>query len=213
MDFISILTVVAGVLGAVLPLILAFVARQSNEEAKQALLAAREPRIDQALRKDDLKGLGDYFFRDLGRLPLADYANDTEARRIVSDAVRNVESFLNADRPSTDVSASVRVDAKRAEADIAAGDFWGGLSRLRRAIEIVLRDAATTADVPMERMGPNQLLKRLVREEVVPRSAAELLRRSISICNRGVHGEPVSGDEAEEALALAAEGLAAIRDV
>jgi hypothetical protein len=214
MDFISVLTAVAGFAGVAVAFLQTFFKLRLGEETKEALLAAQEPRVDQALRDGDLKGLGDYFFHNLGRLSLSDYADDAEARRIVSNTVRNVESFLDADRPLVTGSPNLlsETDLRRAEADIATGDYWGGLSRLRRAIELALREAAGRAEVPAERMGATQLLRRLMRQqEAIPPGAAKALQRAIEICNRGVHGEEVSGAQAEEALALAADGLAALR--
>jgi hypothetical protein len=115
------------------------------------------------LAEGNLRVLGSYFFDTLGQLPLAEYAEDTEARKVVSDAVRNVESFVDPDRHSASeqTDALSRVDAQRVEADIAAGDFWGGLSRLRRRIELSLRVAASKAGVHVDRLGAGQLLHRL----------------------------------------------------
>lgn len=212
MDFVSLLAAVSTLFAAAVGLLQAVVQHRYRESTEHALAEARKPKVGQALRQGDLKGLGDYFFSTLGRLPLADYAEDAESRRVVSEAVRNVEAFIRADRSSIsdDSEALVQVDERRAEDEIAMGDLWAGLSRLRRRIELALRKAAKTADIPVMRMGPGQLLRRLVAEEIVPKSAARPLHRAIAICNRGVHGDYVSPEEAEEALALAADGLANI---
>jgi hypothetical protein len=215
MEFVSLLTVFAGLAGAAVSFLQARLKRQVDDESREALTAAREPTVDQALAEGDLKRLGDFFFDRLGRLSLSDYADDTEARKIVSGTVRNVELFLDAERPSgSGLSPNVSdTEATRAESEIAAGDYWAGLSRLRRAIELALRQAADDAGFPADRMGATQLLGRLVREEqLLPPGAADSLRRAIAICNRGVHGERVSGAEAEHALALAADGLAFLRN-
>ncbi|HKO37361.1 MAG TPA: hypothetical protein VJU14_03230 [Solirubrobacterales bacterium] len=212
MEFLSVVAVVSAVIGLITALLQFRSAQLSQEEAREALEAAREPRVDQALSQGDLQNLGDYFFNTLGRLPLSDYADDAEARRVVSDAVRNVENFLNADRASVrgDVEGLIQEDAKRAQLDVAAGDLWGGLSSLRRQIEITLQKAAAKAGISPGKMGAGPLLRRLVAEDVVPKGAAYSLRRAIEICNRAVHGQPVTGEEAEQALALAADGLTAI---
>jgi len=212
MDFVSLLAIVSALSSAAVAAFQGTILRRTHEEAEKALAEARKPTVELALREGDLKGLGDYFFDTLGRLPLADYAEDTDARRVVSDAVRNVESFVRADRSSVSDGSEtlIQADAVRAEDEIAMGDLWAGLSRLRRRIELALRGAARTADIPVMRMGPSQLLRRLTAEEVVPKSAARPLHRAIGICNRGVHGDYVSSEEAEEALALAADGLAQI---
>lgn len=212
MNFISVFSVVTAVIGLLGAVVQLLYRLGEYHEARRVLTAAEEPRVAKALRQGDLKSLGDYFFNTLGRLPLSGYADDAAARRVVSDAVRNVESFVRADRSSVsdDADALIQRDAERAESDIAMGDFWAGLSRLRRQIELSLRAAALNADVPVGRMGPGQLLSRLAAAGVIPPAAAEALHRAISICNRAVHGEPVSGEEAEEALALAADGLAGL---
>jgi hypothetical protein len=214
MDFTALLAAVAGLAAAAVGFLQARFMRRLDEEARKALSAAQEPRVDLALREGDLKSLGDFFFNNLGRLSLSDYADDTEARKIVSGAVRNVEMFLDAERPSVwEVPDQLAdAEARKAERDISGGDYWAGLSRLRRAIELALRDAAKRLDIPAERMGASQLLGRLAREErAIPPGAVKALKRSIAVCNRGVHGERVSGAEAEEALALAAEGLTVLR--
>lgn len=212
MNFISVFSVVTAAIGLLAAIVQMLYRLGEYHEARRVLTAAEEPRVDQALRQGDLKSLGDYFFNTLGRLPLSGYADDAAARRVVSDAVRNVESFVRADRSSVsdDADTLIQRDAELAESDIAMGDFWAGLSRLRRQIELSLRAAALNADVPVGRMGPGQLLSRLAAAGVVPPTGAEALHRAISICNRAVHGEPVSGEEAEEALALAADGLAGL---
>lgn len=211
MDVASLLTLLSGALGAILSAAQVANAKRSQEEAGRALQDARGENVDQALAKGDLRALGDYFFNTLGRLPLAEYASDQEARSIVSDAVRNVETFVSSDWSSVrDESAPpIRVDRSRVEDD-AVRDFWGRLILLRQEIEIALRSAALSAGVPIDRMGAGQLLSRLERAALIAPEAAESLRRAIEICNRGVHGQSVSGEEVEEAQRLAEEGLQAL---
>jgi hypothetical protein len=211
-DVGTLLTLFSGALGAILSAAQLANARRSQEEAERALNDALGENVDQALEEADLKALGDYFFNTLGRLPLAEYAGDQEARSVVSNAVRNVETFVSSDWSSAkeETAPPVRAERSRIEGD-AVRDFWGRLILLRQEIEISLRAAAEKAGVPFDRMGAGQLLSRLERAALIAPESAALLRRAIQICNRGVHGQSVSGEEVEEAQRLTEEGLRALR--
>jgi hypothetical protein len=211
-DFPTVITVLSAILSVALAVATAILHQRGRERHEEALKAAEGFTVEEALREGNLRILGTYFFEILGRLPLADYAGDEEARAVVSQAVRNVERFVSSDGATVEPGAEelIQLDARRAESDVASGDVWGGLTRLRRQIEWSLRRAATEAGIPMEQMGPGQLLHRLMRAGAVSSSAVRPLERAIAICNRGVHGQPLSGEEVEEAFDLASEGLQAM---
>ena len=213
MDFAGVITAVGAAAAVAAFSAQVEAVRRWQERTRRTLQEAREPTVENALKQGDLKGLGAFFFETLGQLPLADYAEDAEARKLVSQAVRNVENFVDPDRisASEEVSTLAREDAQRIEFDIARGDFWGGLTRLRRRIELLpprgraegrngggadgSRTIAAAADPRGDSAGRGR-----------PRSLSSPFRSAIAVSTAG----PVSGEEVEQALVLAAQGLDAI---
>ncbi len=168
--------------------------------------------MSEALAQNDLESLGDYFYEKLGRLPLSEYAADEQAQSIVSRAVSRVDRFMGADSSETDLHfpGDAESQVSIAVSDISQGDYWSGLSRLRRIIEMTLREIAVKEDMDVGRMGAGQLVQRLKGESLLTSEAADLLLESIHICSRAVHGEPISGESAEKALQLAVAGLSEV---
>jgi hypothetical protein len=66
MDFTVLLTAVAGLAASAVGVLQARFMRRLDEEAREALSAAQEPRVDLALREGDLKSLGDFFLQQSG---------------------------------------------------------------------------------------------------------------------------------------------------
>ena len=92
--------------------------------------------------------------------------------------------------------------------ELRFGESWNALARLRRYIEVTLREKAEQADIPPEKVssvGP--LLTLLEKRHLIDPQIAYDLRYPISVSNRAIHGQDVSQAEAEEAIFHAARIL------
>lgn len=157
----------------------------------------------------DFESLGTYLFDTLGAMSIRDYARDHDARRFVARAVDRVEDFLEEGKQRAGETLG-RDHLEVADRAIREGDLVAGLTRLRLAIELRLRQQALGAGLPAERTSGGRLLNMLRREDLLDPSTSQDLAYAIKVGNQGVHGEPVDQDQAREALDLTRRALDAL---
>jgi hypothetical protein len=103
-------------------------------------------------------------------------------------------------------------EVQSAYAQLQSGEVWNSLARLRRNINKHLYKIAEQLDPTLAAseqrrriLGVSQLTRRLLGAgRLAPRQARNI-RNAVSICNRAVHGEDVSYEEAQRAFAMASE--------
>jgi hypothetical protein len=143
-------------------------------------------------------------------MPLAKYAADNHATVLVTQAVEQIQRFLD-DEDAALGTPTVAGELEAADRSLSEGRVWDGLASLRRAIEVELRDLASREGIAGNRKGAGQILADLQRREVIPSDLARALRYVIDVANRGVHGEPVDPSQADEALFMTKRALDALR--
>lgn len=147
----------------------------------------------------DLPTLQTYLFETLGAMSIREYARDRDARRFVARAVDRVEEFLEegasggSDMPTTDHLTT-------AATAIQGNDLVTGVTHLRLAIQLRLRDVALSAGLPAEGATAGRLIDMLTHAGLLDPKAAAALSYAVKIGNRAVHGEGVDSSQAREAL-------------
>ncbi len=183
-------------------------AARQTRQAAEAVKRARSSSAESAIAAVDLQALGDYVYEMLGRIPIAEYASNPSARRDVSNALEDIERFLDNEAVSPARPMEPAAELAAARRARAEGDVWQALARLRTAIEVDLRERASRLDIDVpERAGAGRLLTVLENAEGLPSNAPGPLRYAIDIANRAVHGEPVPLAQADEAIHTAAHAL------
>lgn len=204
----EVLAAVAATVGVVVGLVSGVIAAQQARQAAQAVARVRTKSAESAIAAVSLQALGDYLYETLGQIPIADYASNPSARRDVTSAMEDIERFLDneAAGPAETIQPAAEVAAARRA--LADGDAWQALARLRRAIEVDLRERASEVGVEVpERAGVGRLLEELDNAEGLPPNAHGPLRYAIHVANRAVHGKPISLAQADEAVHTAAQAL------
>lgn len=90
---------------------------------------------------------------------------------------------------------------EKALKDVAEGEPWNALARMRRQLELSLASRLDLQNVE-RRMAVGRLLAVATKQGVVPVEIAQDLRYPISVANRAIHGEDVPPDVAVEAIVL-----------
>lgn len=188
--------------------------------ARRKLQAAEEAKFKEALESDDLLKLGDYLSSTLGQFTIQEYSSREQVAQRVNRMLARLGDFIGEgdvalptlldQSPVTHPPelSSLPAEFARVKADLENGDLWNGLARLRRIIELNLRQYGTSLGFKEKHLrSAGQALRLLGDRNYVPSNTVELLQYAIRLCNTGVHGNPVSLNDAMSALSAAVEGL------
>ncbi|MDQ4125504.1 MAG: hypothetical protein M3134_07895 [Actinomycetota bacterium] len=202
----------------------------STVTARRALRNTSEDRFGAVIEQADRAKLARYLHDELGSVPVSTYAANADVRRRVDAVLDRLTDYMGTDdvtaewapppgaedlavadrqpwqfRPGEDLLA-------RAYEQIGAGEVWNGLALLRHGLEARLQRLAAGHAVTTPRGGAGALLRHLLNRGVLSEQAARPLGYAIHVATRAIHGEDVSVDQAEEALANAVTGLRMLRD-
>ncbi len=198
----------------------AYSAFASRAAARSQVRQLTETSEQLALQSTDIHILGTYLYENVGNARISNYVRDDALRSRVTRALDAITSFVGSEptEPESEVpesaavrpelvSNTARTEMERALNDIRFGETWNGLARIRRIVEIRLRELSP--EVPDDKyISVGRMLTSLSRIERIPPHASRLLRYAISVSNAGIHGQEVSASQAEEAWNCAVEALA-----
>jgi len=198
------------------------VARRS---AKAKLRAAADMRLQQVLESGDLRDVGCYLDEVVGNFCVREYVSDSQVARTVDAYVARLEAFVGTDAgmakqladaahpPEAAQPLPLPAELQKALETLRSGEPWNALARVRRYLEMTLRQMARQVAVTSDRpLSAGQLVNLLSRKELLPPHAQESLRYAIAVCNKAIHGLDVTAQEAEDALFHAAAAIHALQD-
>lgn len=181
----------------------------------------RSLRVRDVIEAADLHSLGRLISVDLGSTSMPNYVRHAEVRSSFRSAFNAARGFIGeAGDPTVDrtpddrdipfpesaegvfAAEALTNGGRRALGDVAAGESWNALARMRRDLEMVLADRLNQVGTDRRRMAAGQMLAVAAKEGVVPPESVAPLRYAISVANKAVHGEDVSADSAVEAIVL-----------
>ena len=215
-------TVVAALisgLGSVAAALFTFVAGSLAQKRK--LRHAERENVLSVLAQDDINRLGAYVDNVIGAFTMKEYASNSEVQDRVDAYVDRIQEYLGApediqqergirepDRPIHMHDVELPDDFQPILRELRYGELWNALARLRRHLEVTLKQKASQAGIPIEKvLSIGRLLNLLEKRQVIAPGTANSLRYPISLSNKAVHGEDVSMAEAEEAVFHAARIL------
>ena len=177
---------------------------------------AKEDGFQKALDASDLNTLGNYLDETLGRFTIQEITTNPTASLKVKTYFGRVKDFLGAEKEIKQISSKPRVNKQvkvsgefeKIIEELDNGEAWNSLARLRRYIEIKLRELAEKKGLRFKRQpSAGRLLNELLKKDFVSPRANDLLRYSISVANSAVRGEDVSFTVAQHAIFSALRGL------
>lgn len=179
---------------------------------------ANETTFDMVLSSDNIITLGNYLDDTLGKFNIHEYTNNVEIQKRVDQYLERIQNFIGTnediakeivieDKELIEIDKSSIIDEKFSDEfkkilyEVRAGEPWNALARLRRHIEIILRNMAQIAGFSQGgHTSVRRLLNFLERSELIDEYISRQLSYAISVCNKAVHGADISMGEAEEAI-------------
>jgi len=170
------------------------------------------------LSSDNIITLGNYLDDTLGKFNIHEYTNNVEIQKRVDQYLERIQNFIGTnediakeivieDKELIEIDKSSIIDEKFSDEfkkilyEVRAGEPWNALARLRRHIEIILRNMAQIAGFSQGgHTSVRRLLNFLERSELIDEYISRQLSYAISVCNKAVHGADISMGEAEEAI-------------
>jgi hypothetical protein len=128
---------------------------------------------------------------------------DNDARKVVERAASHAQELVDATKPRSSgptEAAPTGGHLDLARAALSVGDTVSALARSRLALEVALRDLAEIHGIDARRQAGGRLIRQLVQVGALDPSLASSALEAFQIASRGLHGEPVSADDAEWAV-------------
>ena len=218
----STISVGAGVL-SVISTLYAYLKNQKNEKEKMA--KAQEAKFDSVLNSNDISVLGTYLDKTLGQFNIHEYTTSTKVEEKVNKYLEKIQGYVGTKEKIEEEVAPEKIAPVEEPAEgftnelqtildeLRIGEPWNALARLRRHIEMRLRDIALRQGYKERHLkSAGQILKILYERKYIDPESYELLRYSISLCNRAIHGVDISENEAEQAVFLGSKALQRLND-
>lgn len=208
----------AGAVSSVAATVVSVIA--SRRVRAQKLRDAEANRLEKILATNELEELGAFLDNTIGQFNVAEYTSDEAVAQTIDRYLDGVVGFLGTDEQvaaeeSTSgeapgvgiplVSHKVRSDPlSKVITELDDGEVWNALARLRREIEIFLRNRATKYGFKERHLrSAGQMVRLLAERGHLPDDVAKQLSYSIAVCNRAIHGRDVTINEAQEAFLIA----------
>lgn len=204
---------------------------RSHRAAKKKLHAAEAKSFEAALASDQLEILGEYLDTTIGAFDVSEYVANKEIAGRVDRYIARILSFVGTDEQiakdenvqppmaqrTLDISAAVEDHIEHPFdsflAEVAEGEPWNALAKLRRYLEMELRNIALSLGFKERHLrSAGQIVRVLADKAGVDMDALQSVSYAISVSNRAIHGRDVSTAEAEEAVWNAAMGLRQLTD-
>ena len=190
---------------------------------RRKLKEATEMQFRRVLSSDDLSEIGSYLDDVIGEFEIAEYVGNPTVSQRVDAYIEKLTEFVQADfKPVEEEEAPERAplgealppvgdELSRVLEELREGDAWNALARLRRHMEIRLRQVASRHDIMAgQQTSAGRLVESLYRAQVLDEPTRWRFLYAISICNRAIHGLDISMDDAEKAIDQAATALGAL---
>jgi hypothetical protein len=173
------------------------------------------------LRSSEIVPLGRYLDTTLSKVTVSQYTSSETISAQVDQYIERIRDFVG----TTEEVQAQQIAKQQPEPvplwtleipselqpvldELKDGESWNALARLRRLIELHLRDVAKTRRLRIEKVrSAGQLVDLLEKDRYLDSDSANDLRYAIQISNRAVHGLDVTREEAEGAIAHAVRAL------
>jgi len=208
---ITLISLIAGILSIIFAII-NFCSAYSIR--KEKINQAKETLFKSAIESNDLEKLGTFLEKNIGNFTIHEYVTDNDVNLKVNSYFERLQSFLST-QEEFEKESSIQdqlphqiegypvmdTDFEKILNELNFGDTWNSLARLRRTIEIRIKDYAKANDIQFkENISAGQILNILRNQNKISNSIFENLKYSVSISNDAIHGKEVSYEKAQEAI-------------
>ena len=214
---VSFTGVFASIVSLILTAITFFYAIYSQ---RRKLQESEESRFANVLESDNITDLGNYLDETIGQFTIHEYTSSSDIANRVDKYIERIQEFVGTEEqissaPTTEPPEEIDLEYENLPGEfrpifeeLRTGEPWNALARLRRLIEIRLRDKAISLGFKERNLkSAGQVLKILFDRKYVAPNFYKMLRYSISVCNRAIHGIEIQENEAENAIYSAVEAL------
>ncbi|AUC23428.1 hypothetical protein BTO15_15550 [Polaribacter sejongensis] len=226
-NYISLLATVLGLIS----LIVASISGVSNSIKQRRLLKElKKKELETILDSSDILALGEYLDNDIGKLSISDYVDNKKLTKKVDYLISRLTRFVGteeeiksekeaqekfeSEHPASELIKEFPFTEKVSEEfdkiinELYMGEPWNALARLRRYIEILLKNIGEENGLEIKKVySVTKLLDILTRNKIIDSDIANNLRYPIHVSNRAVHGQELKRGEAEEAIHHAAYAI------
>lgn len=217
-DFKNIITTISTLTG-LLSVVATLLAIYFNKKSQtKALNDIREKSLDELIDSFDIKLLGKYLDKNLGQVTIKEYSANEKIQKIVNKYVQTIVNYIGTEE-KLNQKISVPENGKEYSANISmelipiileyeTGQTWNALAKLRRHIEITIRDLAIENNLQTnEYSSPQKILSVMYGLRILSKSTVDNLNYVIKICSRAIHGIELTQEEEDNALNLAIKSL------
>lgn len=204
-------------------------AEKWKQKNKLKLLQAKE--FESILETSDIKILGNYLDNEIGQMTISDYVDNKEINYKIETFINKLTRFVGTEEQidkeeseQSEIQKEPDFDQKRYKdfpfkgqlgeefdkilSELFFGEAWNALARLRRFIEIKLRELCEQNNIPVDKVfSITQMIEFLKRRDVIEIDVVRNLKYPVHISNRAIHGQDLKEGEAEEAIYHAAQAL------
>lgn len=226
-NYISLL---AAVLGVISLLATAISGISNTLKQRKILTELKKNELETILESSDIIALGEYLDNDIGKLSISDYVENEKLTKKIDYLINRLTRFVGTEEeiqsereeqekyeqenPAKDLIKDFPYTNKISEEfdkiikELYLGEPWNALARLRRYIEILLKNIGEeNGFLTKKNYSVTQLIDILHKSNLIDSDVANNLRYSIHVSNRAVHGQELKRGEAEEAIHHAAYAI------
>jgi hypothetical protein len=212
MDFITLVSLISAVLTIVITLFQLGINIIRKKEELNKISRADEKAYLEVMESNDLDKIGKYLDDVIGNFDMREYAENKKIRDTLDLYIEKLKSFIGTDNEiiksanetqkdvyktnASDLVASVIVRPKLTQEfqvildELYSGETWNSLAKLRRLIEIKLKEALLKEGIKIDKsIGAGQLLEIYYKHKQLNTKIDFVqMKSAISICNKAIHG-------------------------
>ncbi|EPY7708300.1 hypothetical protein ACN1JM_000341 [Bacillus pacificus] len=192
---------------------------KSRRKQKEVLEEARKKEFNTVINSNDIKVVGDYLYKVIGKFSVYDYIDNPNVSQTVDTYIRKLTLYVGKEK---DIQLSEDKDIKFEKVEfkstikkwneimllLEAGQIWNALATLRAVIENSLRKFAKENNIEVDlKVSAAALLRVLHNKGLISEEAFATLKNIIDICNKAVHGRDVEIGVAENTVSAAIKVL------
>lgn len=217
---LSVISIIAAIISSIKNLI----------SQRKSLKELKKKQLETILDSSDIISLGNYLDNDIGELSISDYVDNKELTKKVDSLIARLTRFVGTEEEMEvekeeqeefekqhtkhelikefPFTGKVGEEFDKIINELYLGESWNALARLRRYIEILLRNIAQENGLEVKRVySVNKLIEMLWKRKLIDADVANNLKYPIHVSNRAVHGQELKDGEAEEAIHHAAYAI------
>lgn len=226
-------TAAAASLSSVLATLFSYLYNKYQQRLKLEML--KEKNFETILETSNIKDLGTYLDKEIGQLTISDYVENKDINKRIDTLINKLTLFVGTEeqinKETEENKESEKLTKENSQTlkdfpykgklgeefdkiinELNYGEPWNALARLRRHIEIELRNLAKKNNLSIDKIyNMTHLILLLKQTGIIDIDISRNLEYPIHVSNRAVHGQNLNKGEAQEAIFLAASALDKIK--